>query len=468
MRTLFIVLSFLICNTINAQIINPKETAKRKAQDRTNSTIDRTIDKGLDKVEEGIGNIFKKKEKTVKEEKTDSKTSSKKEKSEQVDSEDGDTEQETTTSKPSGTSTSSSKSASKTTAEQPKTNLKAYSKFDFVAGEKVLGFEDFNETSVGDFPLGWNTNASGEIVTIGDSPQKWLFMSQDGFFQPDFVKDMPENFTLEFDIFTRYRSSNIVAYNFYIYATNNPKRDFPESYVTDALFFFNWLACNETANYEVYEKGEIINKNENLVVKNFICKNESTEPSKVRFSIWRQKNRLRIYVDENKIVDIPQAFIPNVKYNAFKLGSKYMNFSEADNKDEFMVSNIRYAVGAPDTRNKLLTEGKLVTRGILFDVNSDKIKPESYGVLKEIGTVLKENPAVKVKIIGHTDADGDDAKNLDLSKRRAASVKNALSAEFGIEAARMETDGKGETQPSDPNTTPQGKANNRRVEFVKL
>jgi OmpA-OmpF porin, OOP family len=467
MRILFIFLCLLITYTIDAQIINPKEVAKRKAQDRTNNAIDRTLDKGLDKVEEGIGNIFKKKEKTDKGEKTNSKTSSKKENTESAESEDNDAEQETA-SKPSSTSTSGSQSTSKTTTEQPKTNLKAFSKFDFVAGEKVLGFEDFNETSVGDFPLGWNTNASGEIVTIGDSPQKWLFMSQDGFFQPDFVKDMPENFTLEFDIFTHYRSSNIVAYNFYIYATNNPKRDFPESYVTDALFFFNWLACDAQANYEVYEKGEVINKNENLVVNNLDCQNANAEPSKVRFSIWRQKNRLRIYVDENKIVDIPQAFIPNVKYNAFKLGSKYMNFSEAENKDEFMISNIRYAVGAPDTRNKLLTEGKLVTRGILFDVNSDKIKPESYGVLKEIGTVLKENPTVKVKIIGHTDADGDDAKNLDLSKRRAASVKHTLSTEFGIEATRMETDGKGETQPSDPNTTPQGKANNRRVEFVKL
>lgn len=465
MRILFIVLCLLCNYTIDAQIINPKEVAKRKAQDRTNSAIDRTIDKGLDKVEEGIGNIFKKKEKTEKEEKTNSKASSKNDKSE---SEENDTTEQETTSKTSGTSTSVNKSATKTPAEQPKTNLKAFSKFDFVAGEKVFGFEDFNETSVGDFPLGWNTNASGEIVTIGDSPQKWLFMSQDGFFQPDFAKDMPENFTLEFDIFTRYRSSNIVAYNFYIYATKNPKRDFPEPHVTDALFFFNWLACDAQANYEVYEKGEIINKNENLVINKLDCQNSNAEPSKVRFSIWRQKNRLRIYVNENKVVDIPQAFIPNVKYNAFKLGSKYMNFSEAENKDEFMVSNIRYAVGAPDTRNKLITEGKLVTRGILFDVNSDKIKPESYGVLKEIGTVLKENPAVKVKIIGHTDADGDDAKNLDLSKRRAASVKNALSTEFGIEATRLETDGKGETQPSDPNTTPQGKANNRRVEFVKL
>ena len=145
-----------------------------------------------------------------------------------------------------------------------------------------------------------------------------------------------------------------------------------------------------------------------------------------------------------------------------------MNFSEAENKDEFMVANVRYAVGAPDTRSKLITEGKFSTTGILFDVNSDKIKPESYGVLKELGTVLKENATVKVRIIGHTDSDGEDAKNLDLSKRRAASVKNALQSEFGIDAARMEADGKGESQPVAPNTTSEGKANNRRVEFIKL
>ena len=444
-----------------AQIIDPKETAKRSAENRANNKIDQGINKGFDKVEEGIGNIFKKKEKPAKESKSNNKNAS--EKVESEENETNDSAQESTSK-----TSSNSKSTSKTTSDQPKASMKAYSKFDFVTGEKIIGFEDFNETNVGDFPLGWNTNASGEIVKLGDSPQKWLFMSQDGFYQPDFVKDMPENFTLEFDVFTRYRSSNIVAYNFYIYATDNPKRDFPEAYVTDALFFFDWLGCTENAKYEVYEKGEVVNKNENLIVRNFECKNDRSEPSKVHFSLWRQKNRLRVYVDENKIIDVPQAFIPNKKYNAFKLGSKYMNFSEADNKDEFMVSNIRYAVGAPDTRNKLITEGKLVTRGILFDVNSDKIKPESYGVMKEIGTVLKENLTVKIKIIGHTDADGDDAKNLDLSKRRAASVKNSLSAEFGIEAARMETDGKGESQPSDPNTTPQGKANNRRVEFVKL
>lgn len=108
------------------------------------------------------------------------------------------------------------------------------------------------------------------------------------------------------------------------------------------------------------------------------------------------------------------------------------------------------------------------SRGILFDVNSEKIKPESFGTLKEIAAVLKENSSVRVTIIGHTDADGDAKKNLDLSKRRAASVKNSLAKDFGIDAGRMQTGGKGASVPASPNTTAEGKANNRRVEFIKL
>jgi outer membrane protein OmpA-like peptidoglycan-associated protein len=122
----------------------------------------------------------------------------------------------------------------------------------------------------------------------------------------------------------------------------------------------------------------------------------------------------------------------------------------------------------PDTRSKLLTDGKLITRGITFDVGSDKIKPESYGVLKEIAQILTENPTVKIKIVGHTDSDGDANKNLELSKKRADAISKVLSKEFKIDASRMQTDGQGATEPSEPNTTPQGKANNRRVEFIKL
>ena len=451
---------FFIETSVFAQIRveNPKRTTERSVEGRVNSRIDQGINKGLDKVEEGIGNIFKKKDKKKKSEEGKEE--------EEIRENENESSEET---QPAGNSSKTNAPSAKTNAPSSKTaepqNLKVYSKFDFVPGAKVIALDDFSTTDLGDFPLGWNTNSSAEVVTLNDSPVKWLSMTKDGFFQPTYVKDLPENFTLEFDMYNRYVNGNILNYRFMIYASDNPKRDLAESRISKSGVYFEWGAGTGAAGFFAYENGEETIKNEDLNIKELMW---DSQPAKVRFSIWRQKTRLRIYVNQNKVVDIPQAFDPKAKYNAFKLGGKYMNFSEAENKDEFMVANVRYAVGAPDTRSKLITEGKFSTTGILFDVNSDKIKPESYGVLKELGTVLKENATVKVRIIGHTDSDGEDAKNLDLSKRRAASVKNALQSEFGIDAARMETDGKGESQPVVPNATPEGKVNNRRVEFIKL
>jgi outer membrane protein OmpA-like peptidoglycan-associated protein len=70
-------------------------------------------------------------------------------------------------------------------------------------------------------------------------------------------------------------------------------------------------------------------------------------------------------------------------------------------------------------------------------------------------------------ISGHTDSDGDDALNLALSAKRAEAVKAALVQEFGIAAERLRTEGKGESDPVEPNTTAGGKAKNRRVEFTR-
>ena len=116
----------------------------------------------------------------------------------------------------------------------------------------------------------------------------------------------------------------------------------------------------------------------------------------------------------------------------------------------------------------MIDEGKFSTTGILFDVNTATIKPESSGVLKEMGGILSKNPEVNILIIGHTDSDGDDAKNMELSKKRAESVKNSLMNDFQISSARMETDGKGESMPISKNDNSVGKAQNRRVEFVKM
>jgi len=182
----------------------------------------------------------------------------------------------------------------------------------------------------------------------------------------------------------------------------------------------------------------------------------------VHVAFWRQKERLRIYLNEEKTWDIPKAILPEAKLNALVFAIQNIAGWH------YLVSNLRLAVGAPDTRKKILEQNKWVTHGILFDVNSATIKPESYGTLKEMANVLKEYADLKVKIVGHTDADGADAANLDLSKRRAASVKVALAKEFGIDESRMETDGKGEGEPIDKNDSAAGKANNRRVEFIKI
>ena len=181
-------------------------------------------------------------------------------------------------------------------------------------------------------------------------------------------------------------------------------------------------------------------------------------------AVTRQGARVRVYFNQEKMWDVPRALLPAAKYNAI-----LFFIPNVDAGSEYFVSNVRLAVGAPDTRNKLLTQGKWVTNGILFDVNSDRsLEPESYGTLKEVAGVLTENADLKVQIVGHTDSDGDAAPNLDLSKRRAASVKTALTKEFTIDAARMDDRRQGR-EPSRRTraNTPAGKANNRRVEFIK-
>ncbi len=79
-------------------------------------------------------------------------------------------------------------------------DFQAFSRFDFVPGEKVVGFEDFSQEAIGDFPAKWNTNAAGEIVTVAGKPGRWLKLTRAGAFVPELMPTLPDNFTLEFDL----------------------------------------------------------------------------------------------------------------------------------------------------------------------------------------------------------------------------------------------------------------------------
>src|SRR5438045_2131529 len=79
-------------------------------------------------------------------------------------------------------------------------SIKAYSKYDFVPGERIIVFEDFMQDAVGDFPAKWSTNTSGEIVTIEGKPGHWLKLNKQGIFMPDFIDSLPDDYTFEYDL----------------------------------------------------------------------------------------------------------------------------------------------------------------------------------------------------------------------------------------------------------------------------
>ena len=340
--------------------------------------------------------------------------------------------------------------------QQKEPSLQVYSKFDFVPGEQVFFFDDFSAENIADFPARWNTNGSGEVVTIGGMPGRWFKMQAGSAFYPEIGKEFPENFTVEFDLIPTFDPEpGCFQIDMYKAAPGEAM----DALVPGAgggafrlegysLSIFNWM----DGTY-----GEIANTKDNELYR-------SSNNKKIRISISVQKQRMRLYVDAVKVFDIPRFFPAGVAMDRVRFP---LHGCDVEGYQPF-ISNFRVAVGAPDMRNKLITDGKLVTRGITFDSGSDKIKAESNGTLKEIALILRENPTVRIKIIGHTDSDGEDAANLTLSKKRAEAVKAALKDQFSIDASRMETDGKGESQAVSPNTTPEGKANNRRVELIKL
>ncbi len=333
-------------------------------------------------------------------------------------------------------------------------SLQAYSRFDFVPGEKVLFFDDFSQDAVGDFPALWTANAPGEINTLSIAPGKWFNLnnSEGNYFLQKRIT-FPKNFIIEFDIVPKKTGGRIAA-GLLLYgeskATEMDNNPHPGNCgLMISIEKGNW-------NTWAYKTGESGNMTGSSTV-------DPVEQEKVNHVIiWVQNRRVRIYHKQAKVMDIPTNLYDGTTFNrvCFRLsrGASCGSY----------ISNFRITDAAPDTRSKLITEGKLVSYGIYFDVNKDVVKPESYGTLKSIADVLIENPEVRIQIIGHTDSDGSDAANLDLSRRRAAAVKNEFSQTFGIDAARMQTDGKGESQPVAGNDSPSNKALNRRVEFIKL
>lgn len=421
----FLILAIGFSTNTQAQLL---DVLKKKTEEQIKKEGERRVD---DKINKGVKKGYDEVEKQIEGDDNEGKNSTK------------------------STDAKDSKVGESVTKEnEVSTQFTSSSKYDFVPGEKMIYYDDFSQDAVGDFPALWTANAPGEINTISIAPGNWLNLnSTDGnYFYLNSI-DFPKNFIMEFDIVPK-KTGGRVAADLILYCEDKPKE--MDNTVHPGKSGIHITLEKENWNTLGYKKGET----DHILGSSKV---NPVVPEKVNHVIiWVQNRRLRIYHKEAKVLDMPTNIYDGTKFSRF-----CFRLPRGVSSGSF-ISNLRITDAAPDMRSKLITEGILITYGIYFDVNKDIVKPESFGTLKEIAAVLQENPKVNIKIIGHTDSDGDDKSNLDLSKRRAASVKDALVKNFSIDAARIETDGKGEGAPIAPNDSGVNKALNRRVEFIKL
>ncbi len=429
MKTLQIILVFclLLCGSgAKAQLFKKLGEAAEKSAERT---IERRIEKEASKkTDQALDSVFTKKKKKKKKKKRKKKNKDK------------DADQEENTSSNEGSTETSP-------------TIKRSS--DFTPGNITIFEDQFTKDNPGDFPAQWDTNGSGDIAFIND--QKWMRLSGKSKYIPLTKETLPENYTIEFDLFTDGLDGKTSSEAFLTLLIEDNTgfmraKDWCMAEISVCQFIGNRGVVEKVANGKRQIRNEI-GKDYRKAIK-----------GASHISIAVNKTRMRVWMNENKLVDVPRLVPENA--NVFKLAVRGLR--DPDGVDEIYISNIRIAKTGEDNRSKLLTEGRLTTNSILFESASATLKDSSFPTIREIASVLEKNPEVTIKIIGHTDDDGPEDSNRTLSRKRADAVKKMMTTAYGIDPSRIITDGMGESQPVASNATKEGKAQNRRVEFIKL
>lgn len=326
--------------------------------------------------------------------------------------------------------------------------FKTWSKYNFVPGDEIIFEDDLSREENGEFPSRWDL-LQGNAENASLNGEAVIRLDHDSHITPLMDKEdyLPEVFTIEFDAFFNDVYHTYQQYNIRFYPGVSGAAEvkggylYPLSIIMNGAHIERTEADGSTKRFEKYleSKGKV--------------------PGWKHIAISYNQRAMKVFIDEERILNIPNIEIdPSVmSIQAYTIGDDMTR----------AIKNIRIAQGGKKLYDRIVSDGKFVTRGISFDVNKASLKPESMGVINEIANMMKEHQDLKFSIEGHTDSDGEDKYNLDLSAQRANAVKEAL-ASLGVDKSRLEAKGMGETVPVSDNTTPEGKANNRRVEFVKI
>ncbi|MEZ4425257.1 MAG: OmpA family protein [Gemmatimonadota bacterium] len=316
-----------------------------------------------------------------------------------------------------------------------------WANYDFVPGDRIVFYDDFQHDRVGDFPRRFELiMGNWDVVESGE--RRYLRGTSGGSVKIPLPETLPDRFTMEFDASLEHGNGYIRITTAPAY--HGPDRTFEGSAVS--------LMLNDAGLLPVAKTGP-----EARTRHDHRFSEEGTAP----FRVMADGDYMKVYVGEKRVANVPNAVFP-------RSDALYIHTSSASEGRPTLIGPIRIAAGGLDLYSRLEAEGRVSTQGILFAVDSDQIRPESTPTLEEIGTMLADHPDLRLAVEGHTDADGDEAHNLDLSERRAQAVKEFLMERYGIDGSRLEAHGYGESQPVADNTTPEGKQQNRRVDLVRL
>jgi OmpA-OmpF porin, OOP family len=344
---------------------------------------------------------------------------------------------------------------------QEKTTFQGYEKYDFVPCENIIYYKDFLQDTLGKFPQHWLSNSPSEVLQLKQYPGiNWYKMVAGSTNSTDGQITFADNTTIEWDMIANVgedSTANIPEIQIYFHS-QLPDQNLGDYVPGNGGFGIKFNG--ESVNFYSWKNGDYTTvSNEGRTTELNDHKNK-----KVHMAVCIQKSRVLFYVNQEKVIDMPDLSpegIPPLDRISFYSSQINLNSS-------LMVSNLTVATGIIDYRDKLAKMGKFSTHGIKFETGSDKIKPESYPVLKEIANVINENTNVKFMIVGHTDNLGNESRNQTLSLGRAESVKKALMELFEVDAKNISTEGKGGSAPLNKNVTSEDRAINSRIEFIRL